>query len=146
MLVASDNYKNWPHLSNPIFDAGTIEADLKKAYRFEVEHLFDPSKQELKIKLDELYQRHFGPDDQLFIFVAGHGDYDATNDIGYLVFDLVFKDSPSGHDYDSDMNLMELRSRIDTIPANHILLVMDSCFAGSLDPEIGGVMGAASMT
>jgi uncharacterized caspase-like protein len=137
LLVASDNYKNWPRLSNPIFDAGTIEADLKKAYGFEVEHLFDPSRQELKTKLEELHQRQFGPDDQLFIFVAGHGDYDATNDIGYL----VFKDSPAGHDYDSDMNLMELRSRIDTIPAKHILLVMDSCFAGSLDPELGGVRG-----
>jgi len=72
----------------------------------------------------------------LFIFIAGHGDYDETNDIGYL----VFEDSPAGHDYDRAMALLELRQRIDTIPAKHILLVMDSCFAGSLDPEIGGAM------
>lgn len=134
LVIATDNYKNWPTLSNPVFDATTIEADLKKTYGFQVEHLFDPSRQELKAKLDELHQRHFGSEDQLFIFIAGHGDYDASNDIGYL----VFKDAPKGHDYDSDMNLMELRSRVDTIPAKHIFLVMDSCFAGSLDPQIGG--------
>jgi hypothetical protein len=63
LLVASDNYKNWPHLSNSSFDAGTIEADLKKAYGFEVDHLFDRPRQELKTKLEELHQRQFGPDD-----------------------------------------------------------------------------------
>jgi len=134
LVVATDNYENWQHLSNPIFDAKTIEADLQNIYGFEVEHLLDPSRQELKSKLDQLHSRRFGPDDQVFIFIAGHGDYDATNDIGYL----VFKNTPAGHDYDSDMNLMELRSRIDSIQTNHVLLVMDSCFAGSLDPEMGG--------
>jgi hypothetical protein len=42
------------------------------------------------------------------------------------------------HDHDQEMNLQELRQRVDTIKAKHILLVMDSCFAGSLDPALGG--------
>jgi hypothetical protein len=133
LVVATDNYRSWSHLSNPIFDATTIETHLKKIYGFQVDHLFDPTRQELQTKLNELHQRRFG-NDQLFIFIAGHGDYDATNEIGYL----VFKDAPAGHDYDSDMNLLDLRRRIDTIPASHILLVMDSCFAGGLDPDISG--------
>jgi hypothetical protein len=134
LVVATDNYLNWPHLSNPTSDATTIEDQLKNNYGFEVEDLFDPSRQQLKQKLDELHKRTFGPDDQLFIFIAGHGDYDELNDSGYL----VLKDSLAGHDHDSQMLLTDLRQRIDTIPAPHILLVMDSCFAGTLDPDIGG--------
>lgn len=134
LVVATDEYSKWPHLSNPVFDAQTIGDELSNRYGFEVEHLFGPSRTELKQKLDALHARRFGSDDQLFIFIAGHGDYDETNDIGYL----VFKDSAAGHDYDSEMLLMQLRQMIDTIPAKHILLVMDSCFAGSLDPNIGG--------
>lgn len=137
LIVATDNYLNWPHLSNPHFDAETIEGLLKDSYGFEVEQLFDPSREQLEQKLDELHRRKFGPDDQLFIFIAGHGDYDETSDIGYL----VFEDSLAGHDHHSQMDLMQLRQRIDTIHAAHILLVMDSCFAGTMDPDIGGEGG-----
>jgi uncharacterized caspase-like protein len=135
LVIASDHYKSWPVLSNPIFDATTIEKDLTSLYGFKVEHLWDPTRDQLRQKLDELHARKFNDQDQLFIFIAGHGDYDETNDIGYL----VFPETPLGHVYDSEMNLQELRQRIDTIHAKHIFLVMDSCFAGSLDPSLGGM-------
>ena len=134
LVVASDDYKSWPVLSNPKYDATTIEHDLSTTYGFKVEHLWNPTRDQLRHKLDELHARHFNDQDQLFIFIAGHGDYDETNDIGYL----VFPDTPLGHVYDTEMNLQELRQRIDTIPAKHIFLAMDSCFAGSLDPSLGG--------
>jgi hypothetical protein len=134
LVVASDDYKSWPVLRNPKFDATTIENDLATKYGFKVEHLWNPTRDQLRHKLDELHARHFNDQDQLFIFIAGHGDYDETNDIGYL----VFPDTPLGHVYDTEMNLQELRQRIDTIPAKHIFLAMDSCFAGSLDPSLGG--------
>jgi uncharacterized caspase-like protein len=133
LVIASDDYKNWPALSNPIFDATTIENDLTKIYGFKVDHLWNPTRDQLRHKLDDLHAQHFNDQDQLFIFIAGHGDYDEANDIGYL----VFPDTPSGHVYDDDLNLLELRQRIDTIHAKHIFLVMDSCFAGSLDPNLG---------
>jgi hypothetical protein len=139
LVIASDHYKSWHSLSNPIYDATTIETDLSGTYGFQVEHLWDPSRDQLRHKLDELHAKHFNDQDQLFIFIAGHGDYDETNDIGYL----VFPDTPLGHVYDSEMNLQELRQRIDTIPAKHIFLVMDSCFAGSLDPSLGGASRGA---
>ena len=133
LVVASNDYKNWPALSNPIFDATTIEKDLTNIYGFKVRHLWNPTRDQLRHKLDDLHAQHFNDQDQLFIFIAGHGDYDEANDIGYL----VFPDTPSGHAYDDDLNLLELRQRIDTIHAKHIFLVMDSCFAGSLDPSLG---------
>jgi hypothetical protein len=139
LVIASDHYKNWHTLSNPIFDGTTIETDLAGTYGFKVEHLWDPTRDQLRHKLDELHAKHFNDQDQLFIFIAGHGDYDETNDIGYL----VFPDTPLGHVYDSEMNLQELRQRVDTIPAKHIFLVMDSCFAGSLDPSLGGASRGA---
>lgn len=134
LIIASDHYKNWNALSNPISDAATIEKDLAETYGFKVEHLWDPTRNQLKQKLDEYHHKTFKHGDQLFLFIAGHGDYDETNDIGYL----VFPDTPAGHSYDSELNLQELRSRVDTIPVDHTFLVMDSCFAGSLDPSLGG--------
>ena len=97
LVVASDDYKSWPVLRNPKFDATTIENDLTTTYGFKVEHLWNPTRDELRHKLDELHARHFNDQDQLFIFIAGHGDYDETNDIGYL----VFPDTPLGHVYDA---------------------------------------------
>lgn len=134
LVVATDNYDHWPHLNNPVFDATTIATDLTHLYGFHVDTLVGPTRRELEDKLNELHSRQYAPEDQLLIFIAGHGDYDATNDMGFL----VFKDSAaSTGGYDTDMGLMQLRQRIDTIPAKHTLLVMDSCFAGSLDPDIG---------
>ena len=133
LVVATDHYKSWPVLTNPIYDATTIENDLKNIYGFETDQLYDPTRDQLIAKLQALHAQKFNDNDQLFIFIAGHGDYDATNDIGYL----VFANTPLGHDYDAEMNLQELRQRINTIPAKHIFLVMDSCFAGSLDPALG---------
>jgi uncharacterized caspase-like protein len=135
VLIATDHYTSWPKLSNPIFDADTIEHKLQDNYGFKVEHLYDPTRDQLRKKLDDLHTRPFNDGDQLVIFIAGHGDYDETNDIGYLVFPETPMDD---HEHDREMNLQELRQRVDTIKAKHILLVMDSCFAGSLDPALGG--------
>jgi hypothetical protein len=134
LVIASDHYRNWKTLSNPIFDATTIENDLAKIYGFKTEHLWDPSRDQLKQTLNEYHHKQYRHGDQLFIFIASHGDYDETNDIGYL----VFPDTPAGHAYESDLSLLDLRNIIDTIPVDHTFLVMDSCFAGSLDPSLGG--------
>jgi Caspase domain len=137
VVIATDHYTKWPGLSNPIFDAEAIARKLQENYGFTVEHLYDPTRDQLRKKLDELHARRFNDGDQLLVFIAGHGDYDETNDIGYL----VFHETPVGDpEHDQEMNLQELRQRIDTIKAKHIFLVMDSCFAGSLDPALGGAV------
>jgi hypothetical protein len=134
LLIAMSDYKNWQHLPNPVSDAETIESDLKSRFGFQIEHLWNPSREQLNTKLHALHEEQFGDKDQLFIFIAGHGDYDEENDIGYL----VFPETPAGHSYEKEMNLQELRQKINSLPVKHILLVMDSCFAGNLDPTLGG--------
>jgi hypothetical protein len=67
------------------------------------------------------------------IFFAGHGQYDESFGEGYVVAKNSMKNDLSKTTYISHNRL---RGVINNIPCNHILLTMDVCFGGTLDPVI----------
>jgi hypothetical protein len=145
LIIATNEYDEWSDLVNPVFDAGKIADELEQNYGYKVERVFDKSKQEVMTKIREYARRNYGPDDQLFIFVAGHGQFDEIGKDGYI----VAKDSKTNDEtFDSYIPFSVLRTTIDNNPAKHIFLTMDVCFGGTFDQAIAkrGADGDAMYT
>lgn len=133
LLIATDNYYNFDDLVNPVNDARTIESILKEKYGFETEILENPTNDEIWAKITDYNEKKFNPQDQLFIFFAGHGIYDETLDEGYVVARNSVKNDKGKTSY---VSYVLLRNRVNTIPCEHIFLVLDVCFGGTLDPRM----------
>jgi Caspase domain len=133
LLLATDKYDYWDDLVNPIDDAHTIAQVLKETYGFQVDLVEDPTVEKVWEKMREYNEKKYGPQDQLLIFFAGHGQYDESFGEGYVVAKNSLKNDLSKTTYISHNRL---RGVINNIPCNHILLTMDVCFGGTLDPII----------
>jgi len=138
LVFATDQYDNWPDLVNPVFDARTISDELRKTYGFKVEVIENATQTEILKKLREYIEKKYKPLDQLFIFFAGHGNYDQTFGEGYLVpREALTKDEAKT----SYLSYNRLRSVVNNIPCEHIFLSMDVCFGGTFDQALASSRG-----
>lgn len=131
LIIATDNYDNWNDLINPVNDARTIETILKSKYGFETEVIENPTLEEINNTLYEYNTKKFNPQDQLFVFVAGHGYFDETLGEGYLVASNSILNDKGKSSY---LPHLLLRERLNNIKCDHIFLTMDVCFGGTIDP------------
>ncbi len=135
LLFAVDTYDHWPGLRFPRVDAVSIGQDLEDIYGFEVELIHNPTKEKILSVLHRYAQKEYGPEDQLLIFFAGHGDFEPVGNMGYLVCqdtkkpeDDSFRISAFSHSY--------FRDFIDRMSCKHIFLVMDTCYSGTFDERL----------
>jgi hypothetical protein len=133
ILFASNNYDHWDNLVNPCNDAIAIADELESSYGFEVEIVNNPTKREVLQVLRNYAKMSFLPNDQLFIFFAGHGHYDELFNQGYLVCRDTRKIDEEKISYIPYSNLREI---VNNIPNEHIFLAIDACFGGAFDPFI----------
>lgn len=131
LLFATDQYDNWNDLVNPIYDATAIAKELEDRYGFEVKIVENADQDEVMVTLREYAQLKYKPQDQLFVFFAGHGQFDEVVGEGYVVARNSRKRDVSKNSYISHNRL---RNNINNIPCDHIALVMDVCFGGTFDP------------
>jgi hypothetical protein len=133
LLIATNDYNEYPDLTNPVNDAKTISKELTANYNFKVTTIENPSMDSLLSALRAFAQKKYNPKDQLFIFVAGHGKYDEVFKEGYI----VVKESKLKDDAKTSLvSHSNLRTIINNIPCEHIFLTMDACFGGTFDPVI----------
>lgn len=133
LLIGVNSYDEWPDLRNPVPDARMIEKELTEIYGFETEVLENPTVDELLIKLKSYSTKKYSEHDQLFIFFAGHGNFDESYGEGYL----VGKNSKrSDEALTSYLSHSRLRAIVDNIKCDHILLMIDACFGGTFDPLV----------
>jgi len=142
LIIATDKYDNWDDLSNPINDAETIASILKEKYAFTTEVIENPTLEEINDKLFDYNTRKFNPQDQVFIFFAGHGYFDETLGEGYVVASNSLLNDKGKTTYLSH-NI--LRERLDNIKCDHIFLAMDVCFGGTFDKKLAKARGADAM-
>lgn len=138
LVIATNTYSAMSPLTNPVFDANTIAAQLESEYGFNVEKLIDPTLAQITLKIREYARKLYADDDQLFIFIAGHGEYDDFYKEGYLVASDTKKGDEGKTTY---LPHSALRTYVNNIPCNHIFLMMDVCFGGTFDPHIASSRG-----
>jgi hypothetical protein len=140
LIFATDNYDHWDDLVNPVNDGETIAKELKEKYGFETEIIRNANVDEVFEKIREYNLKKFKPQDQLLIFFAGHGVFDEAFGEGFVVAKNSLANDKGRTSYISHARL---RGIINNIPCQHILLMMDVCFGGTLDPVIARSRSAA---
>lgn len=145
MLIGTDKYDYWTPLNNPVKDATTLADELKSNYNFETNLLTNVQKQDVLLALRKYAQIEYAPNDQLFIFVAGHGHFDELFGEGYLV---TKESQVNDEGFTSYISHSQLRTYLNNIKCKHIFLVMDVCFGGTFDPIIAsrGLEGTQSLS
>jgi Caspase domain/Domain of unknown function (DUF5106) len=138
LVIGTNQYTNWPALSNPVFDAETIKTELEQKYGYEVILLKNPSKAQIQEALLTLYKKFqskaYGENANFLFFLAGHGGYDDFVN-GYIVPSDA-KSSSSDKFKESCIKHDDLRTMIDHISAKHTLVVLDACYGGTFDQVI----------
>lgn len=132
-LVGTDNYQAMSKLSNPVNDINTIGEELESGFGFKIEKVIDPTLNQLYASIRKYSKMTFSEDDQLFIMIAGHGEYDEIFKEGYLVASDSKKDDEGKQTYLSHSNL---RTLLNNIPCKHIFIVLDACFGGAFNQAV----------
>jgi len=133
ILFTTNDYDNWPDLINPVNDGRMVADELRKNYGFKVELMEGGSQSDILKKLREYAERKYKPLDQVFIFFAGHGQYDQTFGEGFVVTKESLANDEAKTTY---LSHNRLRSIINNIPCDHIFLAMDVCFGGTFDAAL----------
>jgi WD40 repeat protein len=141
LLVGVDDYDHHSNLVNPVNDVQTIQEELHDAYGSGTQTLANPTRREFQEALHALADRDYGEQDQLLVMFSGHGYFDERIKRGYLAFrdSLPLDEDPYFESYVSHGEVREILERLD---CEHVLLIVDSCFAGTLDPFIAMAPGA----
>ncbi len=128
-IIGINNYRNnIAALRTAVNDAADVEKILKEDYGFETISLIDSqaTRNNILNKFNELRVR-LSPDDKLLIYYAGHGYFEeATRKSFWLPVDAE-------RNNDTNWIMSEaITSHLSRISAKHILIVSDSCYAGTL--------------
>ncbi len=131
LLIGIDEYEDPDivDLDKPVADAENLKNVLKTYYTFEEENinfLRNATRGDIINALDDL-RKKVTPQDNLLLFYAGHGLWDAESEIGYW----IPSDGSKGSTVDYFRN-STLTDMIGGIKSRHTLLVADACFSGAI--------------
>ena len=132
LLLAVDDYEHWTQLQKPVSDAETIQRDLETLYGFQTRLIKNPTQADILKAIREYAEMDYSDDDQLFIFFAGHGHFDETFEVGYL----VARDTQLPSEDVAMLSYVShsvIRDIIDAMNCKHIFLVLDTCYSGTFD-------------
>lgn len=131
LLIGIDTYDHFPKLENARRDTEAFRDILQRKYQFEPDHtieLFDDqaTRRNILRALDGLTEQ-LTSDDNLLIYYAGHGYHRKRLNIGYF----VPSEAETGA-FEMLISNTTIRDYVRAFDAHHILLIVDSCFSGSL--------------
>ncbi|PCH94786.1 MAG: hypothetical protein COB85_05220 [Bacteroidetes bacterium] len=130
LIIGIDRYTGtWPALGNAVNDAKAVEALLKSKYKFDhFRKLYDnQATREAIISEMEWLVANVKPQDNLFIYYSGHGEYKKELNKGYWVPVDASTSSTSKYISNSD-----IQTFMGGIRSKHTLLVSDACFSGDI--------------
>ncbi len=135
LVIGNDHYddeNNWPSLKNAISDAIEVKKVLEERYRFQVKLVKNATRLTILQELNK-YREELTKQDNLLIYYAGHGALQKEIDRGYWI-----PVDAKGKDNSKWLSLSDVRDQLGLIPAKHIMIVADSCFAGKLTRNAQG--------
>lgn len=129
VLIGIDQYDHWPRLSTAVLDTKDIKEVLEQKYGFTPERVKWITNREATregiLEALEWLLNEAGENDNVLIYYAGHGELDKVT--GYWVPVEARLDKKGAYIGNST-----IRDYIGAMKANHVYLVADSCFSGSL--------------
>lgn len=126
LIIGNNNYEKLEDLDNAVNDAKDLEKVLKEKYGFETTLLIDEKSDETENEIIKFTQNR-DKNDNILIYYAGHGELIKKQKRGYWL------PTDAGPTQDSKwLSNNNIKDLISSSDAKHILLVVDSCFSGSL--------------
>ena len=127
LLIGNNDYKHWEKLDAAVNDVVEIGKVLESKYEYDVEVITDATSDVIRNKLIELSKK-VTSEDNLLIYYSGHGS--RNEDMSPIRAYWIPTDA--GKTLDAKwINTQDVSAYVSQIPAKHILLMIDSCFAGS---------------
>ncbi len=138
LVMGTNQYEatqDWDPLENATLDAEEIATELRQGFGYDVKLLLDQP-------IDSFYghiaylSRILKRNDQLIIYVAGHGDFDSMLlDDGFIVgrYSKPVKEDPYRNTY---IQHTKLEKMVNRLPANQVLVILDVCFGGTFDERV----------
>lgn len=130
LIIGIDEYTGaWNALANAVNDARAVENLLKAKYKFDsFRKLYNKeATREAIIGQLEWLVANVRPQDNLFIYYSGHGEYKQDLNKGYWVPVDANTSSTSKYISNSD-----IQTFLGGIKSKHTLLVSDACFSGDI--------------
>lgn len=138
LTIGIDEYLNWSKLSNAVNDAQGVHElfSSKLGYTAVSKPLINENaaKKSILSFIENKLPAVLTEDDNLVIFFAGHGESferkvgTKTATIGYIIPQDA--EHPNKNNFNSYIKADELMSKINELPAKHILLILDACKSG----------------
>jgi uncharacterized caspase-like protein/peptidoglycan/xylan/chitin deacetylase (PgdA/CDA1 family) len=138
IVVGVDGYPKWPHLQYAVRDAEGVGQTLVQKFGFALDHVIT-LKNEQATRRNILAAFHdlaghggtsgLQPNDRVFVFFAGHGatrKLSSGRDLGYIV---PYDADPENLASDA-IPMTEIQNIAESLPAKHVLFVMDACYSG----------------
>ncbi len=126
LIIGNNDYEKLEDLENAVNDAKDLEKVLKEKYGFETTLRIDKKSGDI---VDEIinFTKNREKNDNILIYYAGHGQLVKKQKRGYWL------PTDAGPTQDSKwISNLNIKDLIAASDAKHILLIVDSCFAGSL--------------
>ena len=126
LIIGNNNYEKLEDLDNAVNDAKDLEKVLKEKYGFETTLLIDEKSDETENAIIKFTQNR-EKNDNILIYYAGHGELVKKQKRGYWL------PTDAGPTQDSKwLSNNNIKDLISSSEAKHVLLIVDSCFSGSL--------------
>lgn len=135
LVIGNNNYQHLRKLSFAHNDARAVHEVLTQRYRFQSELLLDATRSDIFQRVDALKDT-LKPEDSLLIYYAGHGAEDGTD--SYWMGVDALSASPGAQEM-FGVSSSALARWLAMLPANHVLVIADSCYSGRGIVTSGGI-------
>lgn len=129
LVIGNGRYSNLPDLNTAVNDAEIIADLLETKYGFETTLLRNADRYRILSELNRLRET-LSAQDNLLIYYAGHSEIDQSGTGAPTCYWQSVDAAPNNRvDWIANRAITEL---LDTIPAQHIMIVADACYSGTL--------------
>ena len=126
VVIGNNQYADYPALSSAANDADKVADVLSRRYGFATTLLKNANRFEILSALNAKREA-LGPDDNLVVYFAGHGEIDASTRQGYWIPADGRQNAPA-----SWLSNRAISDILNTMNAKHVLVVADSCYSGAM--------------
>jgi len=125
-MIANQAYAQWGTLDTPLTDAQAVGEMLRDRYGFDVQWVRNATRTQMLQALQALRAR-VGPQDQVLVYYAGHGQMDSVTARGYWI--PVDADQ---QDVSRWVSVIDVTDQLSAMQARHAMVIADSCYSGTL--------------
>jgi hypothetical protein len=126
LMIANQAYAQWGALDTPVSDAQAVGEVLRDRYGFDVQWVRNATRAQMLQALQALRAR-VGPQDQVLVYYAGHGQMDSVTARGYWI--PVDGDK---QDISRWVSVIDVTDQLSAMQARHAMVIADSCYSGTL--------------